>query len=117
MELSVIDMIYDKVKAIDTKLDVVCNTQTEMRLNDAEMKARLSAVELKTVELRDAVHELEKKQDKHNAEEKLHFNPYFNESMPQKLWRKKPEIVTGVSFSSIIAGFLYLLFEYIKARG
>ena len=48
---------------------------------------------------------------KHVQNKEKHYNPFYSESLRQKLWRKKPEIVAGGGAGAFIIGLLGLLFK------
>lgn len=47
--------------------------------------------------------------EKHIDDPKIHYNPYYSESIPQKLWRKKPEIAAGGGLGTVIVGIIIAL--------
>lgn len=108
---TVLGMIYNKLESIDKKVETVCDMQTELRLSDAEMKARLGAIELMNVATQEEVHQLRDRIDTHQRETALHYNPYYDETLGKKLWRKKPEIAAGGGLGALIASIILLLLQ------
>ena len=108
---TVLGLINDNLKSLNRKMDEVCLGQNDLRISDAEMKARLSAVELKGVQQYEEMHALENRFRDHYKDGDLHFNPHFSETIGEKLWRKKPEIATGGGLGALIATALYYLIE------
>ena len=109
-EPTVLGMIYNTVSAIDRKLDNVCEKQVDMMLTDEIIKAKVAAVELQNIKNAEDILILRQRQKEHERDRETHFSPYHNESLRQKLWRKKPEIAAGGGVGALI----YLIIELIK---
>jgi len=89
---------------LEKKIDLVCAEQTSMRIENETTKAKAAHVEYQVLQLRESV-------DKHRDDAFAHYNPYHSETIPQKLWRKKPEIAAGGFLGTTLAALLYLLVE------
>ena len=94
-----VDMIYDMVKAHGEKMDRIVECTTKLKVQGQDRESRIAVLE-----------GCAKRQEElirlHMENQDAHFNPYFSESYPAKIRRKSPEILTGVSISSIISGII-----------
>lgn len=108
---TVMELIYERVKEIDEKLDRACSKQTELMVVDEQLKAKIAAVEIQNLKNAEDVINLRKKIDEHERSMEKHYNPYYNETITQKLWRKKPEIAAGGGVGLL----LYLIVQAISA--
>lgn len=99
-----LEMIYDKMKSIDEKLDKVITCQIDLKVQDEIIKAKVSAIELSHLKLQSDL-------DQHKADVKTHYNPYYDETLRQKLWRKKPEIAAGGGLGAVIVAFVTWLIQ------
>lgn len=102
IKLSELDLIIAQLNRMETKQDeankclVKCKLDVQQLQNDTKKNLE-NQVELKTAFL-DHI--------KNNAK---HFNPYYEESLPAKVWRKKSEL--GV------AGAILFIIERIIENG
>lgn len=80
-EPTVLGMIHESVKRIEKKQDEItkCVTQNKMDINELKLGQKVT----------------EEAFVRHVQNEEKHFQPYFNETLRQKLWRKKVEIAAG----------------------
>ena len=99
------EFVMPALTETNKKLDKVIECQTSLKLEDERLKAANAKNELLLAQTQDAFL-------KHCDDMDRHFNPYYNETIPQKIWRKKPEILTGVSLSSVTATIIYMVIQH-----
>ena len=100
------NFVMPSIDRIDRKLDQVCTANIELKITDEQIKAKVAHVELMNIRTQEML-------TQHQDDMAKHYNPYYDESIPQKLWRKKPEIATGVSISTAIFAVILKLLEVI----
>ena len=100
------NFVIPRLNSIDNKLEKIESCQVALKIEDERIKHSAAKNELLLAQTQEAFL-------KHCNDTDKHFNPYFNESMPQKLWRKKPEIATGVSLSTILITLILKILEVI----
>ena len=112
--------------ALDTVLTEIRGLRTDVREDQKEMwkaidkgREERTALKLKDAEIKGEIEKLklEKKMGdeafiRHVQNEDKHFNPYFNETLRQKLWRKKPEIAAGGGLGTLLAGLILGLLSH-----
>jgi hypothetical protein len=98
------EFVMPALTETNKKLDKVIECQTNLKIEDEKLRSANAKNELLLTQTQDAFL-------KHCNDMDRHFNPYYSETIPQKIWRKKPEILTGVSLSSIAATVIYLLIQ------
>lgn len=76
-----------------------CNTN--LKLENERRKGELEKLKLKQKITSDAF-------VRHVENPEKHFQPFFKETLPQKLWRKKPEIAAGGGAGALIIGLITL---------
>ncbi len=106
-----LDNVDKNVERIFDKIDAVCNTTGDLRITDEVIKAKISAIEMMNIQTQEAVTAMGIRMDKHVEDMEKHFNPYYSETITQKLWRKKPEIAAGGTLGTFIAALLYFLLD------
>ena len=74
--------------------------QTGLKLEDARLDK-----EITTIKIEKKIGE--RALERHAKDQTRHFQPYYSETIPQRLWRKKPEIAAGGSVGTIL-GLLVL---------
>lgn len=102
---TVLEMINDKLKSVDEKLDRVISCQIDLKLQDEIIKAKVSNLELKQIQIEQSIEE-------HKKDMQQHYNPYYNETIPQKIWRKKPEIAAGGGLGALIVAIVTWILQY-----
>jgi len=80
---------------------------TQLKINDAKLEGEITQLKLKQNMTEEAFVRHVQNKDKH-------FNPYYSETLRQKLWRKKPEIAAGGGAGALIVALVTLL---LKASG
>jgi hypothetical protein len=93
------------------KLDTVCTIQNDLKITDEIIKAKIASVELMNARTQDDIRVFKLELDKHQTDMQKHFNPYFGETIGQKLWRKKPEVAAGGTLGTFLAALLYFLLD------
>ena len=104
---TVLGMINRNLTSLNLKVDglVKDKGQTDVKIENHEGR-------LNTVESSEKInHEVF---IKHIENKNKHFNPYYSESYGEKIRRKSPEIITGVSVSTIISGIVIAI---LKSQG
>jgi len=96
-----IDKIFDRI-------DRVCTTQTDLMITDEMMKAKIASIEMMNVNTQKDIQEVKALLLEHKRDGVTHYNSHYNESIPQKLWRKKPEIAAGGGLGALL--YLIILF-------
>lgn len=95
-----------------TKLDMIYDAVLELRDGQKEIKKCVTGNKVKIAKLETVQKELVKDFDEHRKDPALHYNPYYNETLPDKLKRKKGEVGAITGLSSIIAGVILFLLEH-----
>ena len=108
-----LDNMDKGIERIFNKIDAVCTTQTDLMITDETIKAKIAAVEMMNVRTQESVDSLQSQMVKHAEDMRKHYNPHYEETVGEKLWRKKPEIATGVTLSSVIMAIILKLLEVI----
>jgi len=98
------EFVMPAIGRIDTKLESICNGQMETRLNMEQLKAKVALVEMMVIRVEEAV-------EMHKQDMKQHYNPYYDETIPEKLWRKKPEIAAGGGLGVLVIMLVQFLLE------
>jgi hypothetical protein len=106
-----LDNLDKNVGKIFDRIDSVCTTTSDLKITDEIIKAKIAAVEMMNIKTQEAVTAMGIRMDKHHDDMEKHFNPYFNETFTEKLWRKKAEIVVAAIIGSA-TGILALLASY-----
>lgn len=103
-----LEMIYDKLKSLEEgvnrKLDQVISCQIDLKLQDEIIKSKVSHLELHQLHIAEDL-------EQHKSDMEKHYNPYYSETVAQKLWRKKPEIATGGGLGALIVLVLKFVLE------
>jgi len=74
---------------------------TNLKLENERRKAEVNEVKLKQKMTEEAF-------VRHVQNPEKHYQPYYNETIRQKLWRKKPEIVAGGGVGALVVGIITL---------
>lgn len=101
------EFVMPAVERIDRKLETICTAQLETRLTQEQMKAKIAMVEMMVIGVQEAL-------EKHKQDMQQHYNPYYNETVLQKVWRKKPEIAAGGGLGALIVAILTWLMNNIQ---
>ena len=78
---------------------------TNLKLENERRKGEVREVKLKQKMTEEAF-------VRHVQNPEKHFNPFYNETLRQKLWRKRPEIVAGGGLGSLIVAIILGLLKY-----
>lgn len=106
-----LDNLDKNVGKIFDRIDQVCTTNTDLKITDEIMKAKIAAIEVMNIQTQEAVTAMGIRMDKHTEDMLKHYNPYYDETIGQKLWRKKPEIAAGGTLGTFLAALLYFLID------
>jgi len=93
------------------KIDNICSIQTDLRITDEVIKAKIAFVESMNIKTNDLLLTITMRLNDHEKNLNAHFNPYYNETIPQKIWRKKPEIAAGGGLGVTLAVILQFLLD------
>jgi hypothetical protein len=101
----------DTARTLFEKIDNICSTTVDLKISDEVMKAKIAFVESLNVRTNELLLTVTMRLDEHVKNLDTHFNPYYSETIPQKLWRKKPEIAAGGTLGTFLAALLYFLLD------
>jgi hypothetical protein len=106
-----LDSLDKNMGKIFDRIDNVCTTTGDLKITDEIIKAKIAAIEMMNIQTQEAVTAMGIRMDKHSEDMIKHFNPYFGETLQQKLWRKKSEIAAGGGLGTFLAAVLYFLID------
>jgi len=109
------NVVLPKLEALDKKLEKRDDTiwlaieegrkeRTVLLIQCANIQSEIKAIKTEKKMSENVIIE-------HVQDTTRHYNPYFNETIRQKLWRKKPEIAAGGGTGVLIIGLLTLTFK------
>lgn len=108
--LTAIDGLRSDVREDQSKIwEAIDNERkctTNLKIENERRKAESEKVELKQNMTEGAF-------IRHVQNQEKHFNPFYNETIPQKLWRKKPEIGASITIGGIIFGMLLAALKFV----
>jgi tetrahydromethanopterin S-methyltransferase subunit G len=93
------------------KIDSICTMQTDLRITDEVIKAKIAFVETLNARTNEELAKINKRLDEHERDREIHYNQYYNETIPQKIWRKKPEILAGGSVGVVAVAVIQFLID------
>lgn len=96
---------------IFTRIDTICTTQTDLMVTDETIRAKIASVEMMNANTQKDIQELKVRLDEHKKDLETHYNPYYGETYWEKMGRKKPEIVTGVSLSTLLSALVVAILK------
>jgi len=102
------NFVMPAIDRLDRKLEQIGTCQIDLKLQDEIIKAKCSSLELQLINLQEDV-------TQHKKDVRSHYNPYFNETLPEKIWRKKPEIAAGGGLGAALVGLILWLLEHFSA--
>lgn len=101
------EVILPEIRKLGEKMDKANECMVKLKLSDQKTQGKIEALEKENKQQWAVVFS-------HTKDQKIHYNPHYNETNWEKVKRKKVEIgvatVGGVSLSSVI----YLAIEIIK---
>lgn len=102
-----LEMIYEKLKTLEEKMDKVITCQIDLKIQDEVLKAKLSSLELQQIQVQSDL-------DIHKKDMEKHYNPFYSETLKQRIWRKKAEITLGGGLGALIVGLIQFLTEVLN---
>ena len=106
-----LDSMDKNMGKIFDRIDQVCTSVGDLRITDEIIKAKIAAVEMMNIKTQEQVTAMGIRMDKHVEDMEKHYNPYYNETFTEKIWRKKAEIIIAAIIGSA-SGILALLASY-----
>jgi hypothetical protein len=101
------EFVMPTIERIDRKLESICNGNLETRLTVEQVKAKIALVEMMVIKVQESV-------ELHKKDMIQHYNPYYNETLPEKIWRKKPEILAGGGLGALTITVIQWIVEHVN---
>ena len=91
-EPTVLGMMKDQMDRIEANQDKLLDCMTDIKIKQETNYNKIKSTKQLLEE--------------HCGDKEKHYNPYHNETYGELIRRKQPEILTGVTLSSIISGVI-----------